>query len=158
MLTQTGGTLGAPVDYSQYTDAKHYRIPEADGARAFYGLMTLTPPDGEDTTLLAFTSCARFSGRFRAARRGHRLQRRRRHRRTRARAGRDVGRSRNDAASGADRARLLAEAGRATRVHHPPLRVARAADRLVLVVLLRPARHRAAGARQPRRDREAFRR
>ena len=38
MLTQTGGTLGAPVDFSQYTDAKHYRIPEADGARAFFGL------------------------------------------------------------------------------------------------------------------------
>ena len=28
MLTQTGGTLAEPLDYSQYTDAKHYRIPE----------------------------------------------------------------------------------------------------------------------------------
>src|SRR5262249_4348317 len=63
MLTQTGGTLGAPADFSQYTDAKHYRIPEADGTRAFFGLMTLTPP-GAGTTLLAFTSCERFSGRF----------------------------------------------------------------------------------------------
>ena len=63
MLTQTGGTLGAPVDLSQYTDAKHYRIPTSEGARAFYGLLTLTPPGG-DTTLWAFTSCARFSGRF----------------------------------------------------------------------------------------------
>ena len=63
MLTQTGGTVGAPLDYSQYTDAKHYRIPAADGTRAYYGLMTLTPPD-EDARVLAFTSCARFSGRF----------------------------------------------------------------------------------------------
>jgi alpha-galactosidase len=64
MLTQTGGTLGAPVDFSQYTDAKHYRIAEAEQARSFYGLLTLTPP-GQETTLCAFTSCTRFSGRFR---------------------------------------------------------------------------------------------
>jgi len=63
MLTQTGGTLGAPADLSQYTDAKHYRIPAPDGARAFYGLLTLTPP-GAETTLCGFTSCARFSGTF----------------------------------------------------------------------------------------------
>ena len=63
MLTQTGGTLGAPVNYSQYTDATHYRIPQPDGAHAFYGLTTLTPP-GADTSLFAFTSCKRFSGRF----------------------------------------------------------------------------------------------
>jgi alpha-galactosidase len=63
MLTQTGGTLGAPTDLSQYTDAKHYRIPASEGARVYYGLLTLTPPGG-DTSLFAFTSCARFSGRF----------------------------------------------------------------------------------------------
>ena len=63
MLTQTGGTLGSPVDFSQYTDAKHYRIPVAEGARAFYGLVTLTPP-GEGSRMFAFTSCRRFSGRF----------------------------------------------------------------------------------------------
>ena len=45
MLTQTGGTLGAPADFSQYTDAKHYRIPASEGARAYYGLLTLTPPE-----------------------------------------------------------------------------------------------------------------
>jgi len=63
MLTQTGGTVAEPVDLSQYTDAKHYRIPAADGTRAYYGLLTLTPP-GAETHLFAFTSCARFSGRF----------------------------------------------------------------------------------------------
>jgi alpha-galactosidase len=63
MLTQTAGTLARPVDLSQYTDAKHYRIPAATDARAFYGLLTLTPPDG-DTRLFAFTSCARFCGYF----------------------------------------------------------------------------------------------
>ena len=43
----------------------------------------------------------------------------------------------------------------ASRRNHPPLPSPRsAADRLVLVVLLRPARHRAAGARQPRRHRQ----
>jgi alpha-galactosidase len=61
MLSQTGGTLSSPADYSQYTDEKHYRIP-AEG-RAFYGMMTLTPP-GHDAFVLAFTSCARFAGSF----------------------------------------------------------------------------------------------
>jgi alpha-galactosidase len=63
MLSQTGGTVGAPIDYSQYTDAKHYRLAATDGSRACYGLLTLTPP-GDDSRLLAFTSCTRFVGRF----------------------------------------------------------------------------------------------
>jgi alpha-galactosidase len=63
MLTQTGGAIAEPADLSQYTDAKHYRIPAGGSDRAYYGLLTLTPP-GEDTRLFAFTSCARFSGRF----------------------------------------------------------------------------------------------
>ena len=63
MLTQTAGTLAEPVDLSQYTDAKHYRIPTSDASRGYYGMLMLTPPGG-DTQLFAFTSCARFSGRF----------------------------------------------------------------------------------------------
>jgi alpha-galactosidase len=63
MLTQTGGTLGHPVGLSSYTDVGHYKIPQPEGARAFYGLITLTPP-GQPTSVLAFTSCARFSGRL----------------------------------------------------------------------------------------------
>jgi alpha-galactosidase len=63
MLSQTGGTIAAPVDFSQYTDAKHYRIPVAGSVRSYYGLLTLTPLN-RDTRVYAFTSCGRFSGRF----------------------------------------------------------------------------------------------
>src|SRR5262249_6597301 len=63
MLSQTGGTLGSPLDYSQYTDAKHYRLRASEGSRACYGLLTLTPP-GEPASVVAFTSCAKFAGRF----------------------------------------------------------------------------------------------
>lgn len=63
MLTQTGGTLGQPTDLGNYTDAKHYRLPAPEGAKAFYGLLTLSESGGKNH-LLAFTSCRRFSGQF----------------------------------------------------------------------------------------------
>jgi alpha-galactosidase len=63
MLSQTGGTLGQPVDLNSLTDAKHYKMPIPAGARAFYGLMTLSPAE-QDNLLLAFSSCRRFSGQF----------------------------------------------------------------------------------------------
>ncbi|HYJ45934.1 MAG TPA: glycoside hydrolase family 36 protein, partial [Pyrinomonadaceae bacterium] len=63
MLSQTGGTLGQPADLGNYTDAQHYKLPAPDGAKAFYGLMTLAPPDGVNH-LLAFPSCRRFIGQF----------------------------------------------------------------------------------------------
>jgi alpha-galactosidase len=63
MLSQTGGTIGKPVDLGNYTDVKHYRLVEPDGARAFYGLVA-TQPTGA-THVLAFTSCRRFVGKFR---------------------------------------------------------------------------------------------
>jgi len=66
MLSQTAGTLASPGDLSQYTDAAHYRIPAGGPSRAYYGLLTLTPPAGA-THVFAFTSCARFSGRFEIA-------------------------------------------------------------------------------------------
>jgi alpha-galactosidase len=58
MLTQTGGTLGQPIDLGNYTDLKHYRLPEPEGARAIYGLITL------GDAVAAFSSCRRFSGKF----------------------------------------------------------------------------------------------
>lgn len=63
MLTQTGGTLGLPVALGNYTDSKHYKLPEPAAARAVYGLMTLSP-GAADHHVLAFTSCRRFSGKF----------------------------------------------------------------------------------------------
>jgi alpha-galactosidase len=63
MLTQTGGTLGQPVDLGNYTDANHYKIPAPAGARTLYGMMMLTLPEGGNH-LLAFTSCRRFIGQF----------------------------------------------------------------------------------------------
>ena len=58
MLSQNGGTLGRPINLGNYTDAAHYKIPEPDGARVMYGLMTIA------SLALAFTSSRRFVGRF----------------------------------------------------------------------------------------------
>jgi alpha-galactosidase len=63
MLSQTEGTIGQPLDLGNYTDAKHYKMPAPPDARSLYGLMTLSPPGGNNH-LLAFTSCRRFSGQF----------------------------------------------------------------------------------------------
>ncbi len=41
MLSQTGGTLGAIADLGNYTDVKHYRMPEPAGIRVVYNLLTL---------------------------------------------------------------------------------------------------------------------
>src|SRR5687768_3751706 len=61
MLSQTGGTLGQPADLGNYTDPKHYRLSEPDGARVVYGLATLRTSDGSHH-VLAFDSCRRFNG------------------------------------------------------------------------------------------------
>ena len=63
MLSQNGGTLGEPADLGSYTDAKHYKMAAPAEGRAFYGLITLSPPQGP-AQLMAFTSCHRFSGQF----------------------------------------------------------------------------------------------
>jgi alpha-galactosidase len=62
MLSQTAGTLGKPMNLG-YDELAHYKIPQPADARVVTGMMTLTPPGGR-TTLLAFTSCRRFNGRF----------------------------------------------------------------------------------------------
>lgn len=62
MLSQTGGTLGAPIDYG-YSELKHYKVPQPADARVASGVVTLTPPGG-DPILLAFSSSRRFVGRF----------------------------------------------------------------------------------------------
>lgn len=63
MLSQTGGTLGQPADLGNYTDAKHYKLPTPPDAKAFYGMMMLSP-SAHNHHLLAFTSCRRFMGQF----------------------------------------------------------------------------------------------
>ena len=63
MLSQTGGTVGAIADLGNYTDVKHYRMPEPPGTRVVYNLLSLTLP--QEHHVLAFTSCHRFSGQFR---------------------------------------------------------------------------------------------
>jgi alpha-galactosidase len=119
MLTQTGGTLERPVDYSSYTDAKHYRIPLPEGARAFYGLLTLTSPGGP-IRVLAFTSCARFSGRLQI--RGSSLQA------VQEAEGLVLGPGETWTleefmfASGTDRSRLLGDVAARLESHHPRLR------------------------------------
>jgi alpha-galactosidase len=62
MLSQTGGTLGKPVDFG-YNELSHYKIPQPADAKVVTGMMTLTPPGGH-TMLLGFTSAKRFNGRF----------------------------------------------------------------------------------------------
>jgi len=64
MLSQSGGTLGAPKDLGSYTDRKHYRIPMPDGVETYFGGMTLAAPAGK-THGLGFTSTHRFAGLFR---------------------------------------------------------------------------------------------
>jgi alpha-galactosidase len=64
MLSQSGGTLGAPTDLGSYTDAKHYKIPMPAGTQTYFGAMTLTPP-GTRTWGAGFTSTRRFAGLFR---------------------------------------------------------------------------------------------
>jgi alpha-galactosidase len=63
MLSQTGGSLARPADVGDYTDERHYRIPQPEGVTAVHGLLTLSAP-GVDHRLLAFTSCRRFDGRL----------------------------------------------------------------------------------------------
>src|SRR5688572_24044913 len=51
MLSQTGGTLAAPADLGNYTDAKHYKMPALADSKAMYGMMMLSPSDRKSTRL-----------------------------------------------------------------------------------------------------------
>ncbi|HET7768937.1 MAG TPA: alpha-galactosidase, partial [Chloroflexota bacterium] len=65
MLSQTAGTLGAPRSVGNYTDAGHYKIPQAAERLTAYGLATLTAPDGGEHLVIGFASCRRFVGEIR---------------------------------------------------------------------------------------------
>jgi alpha-galactosidase len=62
MLSQTGGSLGTIVDLGNYTDLRHYKMPEPPGSRVVHSLLTLA--NGDLHHVLAFTSCRKFSGQF----------------------------------------------------------------------------------------------
>ncbi|MBO9619841.1 MAG: alpha-galactosidase [Niabella sp.] len=62
-LSQTGGTLAVPKDLGGYTDRGHYKIPEPEGLRTVYGMLTLQL-SANARLLLATTSCNRFISRF----------------------------------------------------------------------------------------------
>jgi alpha-galactosidase len=61
MLTQTGGTIEQPADLGNYTDPKHYKLAEPEGARVVYGVAVIGPSHGKHN-VLAFDSCRRFNG------------------------------------------------------------------------------------------------
>ena len=71
MLSQTAGTLAKPTDVGSYTDRDHYRLPERPGFRTVYGMLMLSPSDG-DRILIGYASCRRFNGKFHLN--GERLQ------------------------------------------------------------------------------------
>ena len=153
MLSQTGGTLGAPVNLG-YDEVKHYKMPQAEGvSHAVTGLLTLT--------------------RARQRARRGRLELVPALRRPLLPATRASLEAVLDAeglamapgesweleelffATGPARAPLLGAAGRADQREPPAAEVRQAAHRLVLLVLLRPEGDRPAGDRQPRRHRQA---
>jgi alpha-galactosidase len=63
MLSQTGGTLGKMIDFDGLTDRGHYKLADPKGFRTVYGMMWVVPPE-KDASVLAFTSCRKFVGRF----------------------------------------------------------------------------------------------
>jgi alpha-galactosidase len=121
MLSQTAGTLAAPADLSQYTDVKHYKLPAPAGARAYYGLLTLTPP-GDHTRVLAFTSCRRFSGQLRTT--ATSLQVVVDTENLDLGAGQAWDLEEFAFTTGSDRGKLLADVGDRLARNHPPLRFA----------------------------------
>ena len=139
MLTQTAGTLGKPIDLA-YDELKHYKIPQPADAKVVTGMMTLTPPGGE-TMLLAFTSCRRFNGRFFL--RPKSIEVVLDTEGPRARSGRIVGPRRVHFHQRPQSRRAARQARRPHRPEPSAAALQGAARRLVQLVLLRPARHRA---------------
>ena len=121
MLSQTGGTLGRPVDLGNYTDAKHYRMPLPANAQSAYGMMSLSLPQGGGHHLLAFTSCRRFVGQFYL--RGSSLQVVVDTESLEIRSGESWDLEEFTFRSGARREQLLKELSQRLIENHPPLRL-----------------------------------
>ena len=121
MLSQTGGTIGQPEALGDYTDAKHYRMPQpADAAVAYNVLALAVPPEGQ--RVLAFASSRRFVGRFEVRPSSLRIVMD-----AESRAlgpGEEWELEEFVFLSGPDREALLAAVGDRIATHHPPLRTA----------------------------------
>jgi alpha-galactosidase len=121
MLSQTGGTIGQPEALGDYTDAKHYRMPQPGDATVAYNLLALTVPGGGHR-VLAFSSSRRFVGRFELRPASLRI--------VMDTEGRALGPGEEWELeefvflSGPDREALLAGVGDRIATHHPPLRTA----------------------------------
>jgi alpha-galactosidase len=121
MLSQTGGTIGQPADLGDYTDAKHYRMPQPADAIVAYNLLGLTMPGGGQR-VLAFSSSRRLVGRFELRPSSLRI--------VLDAEGRALGPGEEWELeelvflSGPDREALLAAVGDRIATHHPPLRTA----------------------------------
>jgi alpha-galactosidase len=119
MLSQTGGTVGQPADLGDYTDARHYRMPQPADATVAYNLLALAPPQ-EAERVVAFASSRRFAGRFELRRDSLRV--------VLDTEGRALGPSEEWELeelvflSGGGREALLATLGDRIAVNHPPLR------------------------------------
>ncbi len=119
MLSQTGGTVGQPADLGDYTDAKHYRMPQPADATVAYNLLALAPPQ-EAERVVAFATSRRFAGRFELRRDSLRV--------VLDTEGRSLGPGEEWELeelvflSGPDREALLATLGDRIAVNHPPLR------------------------------------
>jgi alpha-galactosidase len=61
---QRGGTLRRPEDIGFVPDRKEYKLPQVANRLTVYSLVVLSPIN-RTHTLMAFTSCNRFSGEFR---------------------------------------------------------------------------------------------
>lgn len=62
-LGQMGGTIVRPEDWGTYSDRAHYKIPEPEGMRTVYGMLTFEMQHAQ-RILLATTSCEKFISRF----------------------------------------------------------------------------------------------
>ena len=63
MFCSTAGTVGQMVNVDRHTDASHYKLPVTEGFRTVYDYFRVTPAGG-DSTLVGFSSCRRFTGKF----------------------------------------------------------------------------------------------
>jgi alpha-galactosidase len=121
MLSQTGGTVGQPADLGDYTDARHYRMPQPADATVTYNVLALTAPGGGHG-VLAFSSSRRYVGRFELRPASLRV--------VLDAEGRALGPGEQwdleefVFVTGPDREALLAAVGDRIAAHHPPLRAA----------------------------------